>query len=181
MGHIRRQAKGSKEIDSFIEQRDGLSHRATVGLSRSGRGPGQPERDPGVQAAGSWQGAGQRSAAQRRAARAGKGRHMDVWPGVGEVGGPLKLQTGVHPACRGPSCLGGVACARGCSIEISPSSARETWTSRGAIAPARRLGHPVSIRSTQDCLAVYSCSCDGTVEAIWSCHEYILQTLITIP
>lgn len=47
----------------------------------------------------------------------------------GEVGGPLKLHAGVHRECRGPSCLGGVACARGSQIEISPFSAWETHTS----------------------------------------------------
>lgn len=58
-----------------------------------------------MQAAGSWQGAGQGS-------KGNKGRHGCLIR-VGEVGGPLKLQAGVHQECRGPSCLGGVACARG--------------------------------------------------------------------
>lgn len=111
MGHIRQQAKGSKENKPI--QR--VSKRAVPQSGCHGRGAQRvwPARARlrGPRRAGSWQLAGRRARHQEQ-----QGQHTwmcDPGGGAGEVGGPLKLQAGVHQECRGPSCLGGVACARG--------------------------------------------------------------------
>lgn len=98
MGHTRRQAKGSKEINLFKERRKTSrphSRAATVGVTGLGEGLASQQATlgragrgaPGVQAAGSWQGAGQGGPGQQ-------GKAHGCLIRVGEVGGPLNRHAG---------------------------------------------------------------------------------------